>query len=87
MSLGAGIFLIAVGAVFAFAIKGDLTWLDVQATGVVLMLTGLVITGLVITVRRRRRGTVTQERTIQEGEPELVSETRVYRDDDDPTHL
>ncbi|GAB3407844.1 DUF6458 family protein [Flindersiella endophytica] len=87
MSLGAGIFLIALGAVFTFAIRGDLGWLDIQATGVVLMLTGLVIVGMVVMVRRRRRGTVTQERTFHEGQPETVSETRVYRDDDDPTHL
>jgi drug/metabolite transporter (DMT)-like permease len=87
MSLGAGIFLIALGAVFTFAIRGDLGWLDIQATGVVLMLTGLVIVGMVVMVRRRRRGTVTQERTFHDGQPETVSETRVYRDDDDPTHL
>jgi drug/metabolite transporter (DMT)-like permease len=87
MSLGAGVFLIALGAVFTFAIRGDLGWLDIQATGVVLMLTGLVIVGMVVMVRRRRRGTVTQERTFLDGQPETVSETRVYRDDDDPTHL
>ncbi|HEX2419441.1 MAG TPA: DUF6458 family protein [Micromonosporaceae bacterium] len=57
MGIGGSIFLIAIGAIIAFGVKQDLSWLDLDVVGWVLMLCGL--TGLVTTISfwmtRRRR--------------------------------
>jgi hypothetical protein len=47
--MSAGIVLIIVGAVFAFAIRSDGTWVDTRALGAILMLGGVafVVRGLV----------------------------------------
>jgi hypothetical protein len=82
MSIGASIFLIAVGAIFAFAVHADLGWLDLQAVGWVLILAGLA--GLVITQvvrsRRRRAQAITRRQVVQQGQPPSVVEERVYED-------
>lgn len=65
MTIGTSIFVIAVGAILAFAVREDLGWLDVQVAGGVLILTGLTmlaITGAMWS-RRRRRLTVAEETT------------------------
>lgn len=59
MGIGGSIFLIAVGAIFAFAVEFDLGWLDLRVVGMVLMLAGVV--GLVLTLwfwQSRRRTVV-----------------------------
>lgn len=58
MGIGGGIFLIAVGAILAFAVNAHVSWLNLQVVGWVLMLSGLAV--LVLTIwfwqdRRRRR--------------------------------
>lgn len=56
MGFGGSIFLIALGAIFAFAVEFDLGWIDIRVVGWVLMLAGLV--GLVTTIwfwQSRRR--------------------------------
>ncbi|MEV4753858.1 DUF6458 family protein [Micromonospora sp. NPDC049559] len=60
MGIGGSIFLIALGAIFAFALHVDLGWLDLSVVGWVLMLAGVV--GLIMTAwfwRGRRRAVVT----------------------------
>ncbi|MGC4808057.1 DUF6458 family protein [Micromonospora sp. DT233] len=42
MGIGASIFLIALGAIFAFAIEADTGWLNISVVGLVLMLAGIV---------------------------------------------
>jgi hypothetical protein len=59
MGIGASIFLIALGAIFAFAIDANLGWLDLNVVGWVLMLVGLI--GLITTLyfwNSRRRTVV-----------------------------
>ncbi|WP_121157651.1 DUF6458 family protein [Micromonospora pisi] len=59
MGIGGSIFLIAMGAIFAFAVDVELGWLDLSVVGWVLMLAGVV--GLVMTAwlwRGRRRTVV-----------------------------
>jgi len=64
MGIGGSIFLIAVGAILAFAVRGDpITWLNLHVVGVVFMLCGA--TGLALTISfwrtaRRRRAAVTE---------------------------
>ena len=58
MGIGGSIFLIVVGAIFAFALDVNLGWLDINVVGWVLMLAGVF--GLVLTLywMRGRRRTV-----------------------------
>lgn len=57
MGIGGGIFLITLGAVLAFAIQVDPWWIDLQATGVIVMLAGgaVILVTLWYWQERRRR--------------------------------
>ncbi|MEU7931764.1 DUF6458 family protein [Micromonospora echinofusca] len=59
MGFGGSIFLIALGAIFAFAVEADLGWLNLAVVGWVLMLAG--VAGLLLTLyfwNSRRRAVV-----------------------------
>jgi hypothetical protein len=75
VGIGGSIFLIALGAIFAFAVDVELGWLDLAVVGWVLMIAGVV--GLVTTAwlwqGSRRRTVVTTP----------VEETRVVPIQDD----
>ncbi|WP_436524974.1 DUF6458 family protein [Actinoplanes sp. HUAS TT8] len=61
MGIGASIFLLALGAILAFAVNADISGLDISVIGWILMAAGLV--GLVITLwfwNSRRRTVVTR---------------------------
>ena len=63
MGIGGSIFLLALGAILAFAVNADISGIDINVVGYVLMLAGLV--GLIITVwfwNSRRRTVVEQRR-------------------------
>ena len=75
MGIGASIFLLAIGAILAFAVQVDnVAGIDLQVIGVILMAAGLLglILTLVIWAPRNRAG---------RGE---IIEERVIRDPDDP---
>jgi hypothetical protein len=57
MGLGVGIFLIAVGALLAFAIDYQLWWLDINVAGWVLMIVGVLALLLTLLLWGRRRST------------------------------
>jgi NADH:ubiquinone oxidoreductase subunit H len=61
MGIGVSIFLIAVGALLAFAVDYQLWWLDITVAGWVLMVVGVL--GLLLTLllwtRRRNAAAVT----------------------------
>ena len=61
MGIGGGIFLIAVGAIFAFAVRTNTDVIDLDVVGWVLMSAGLAV--IVLTIwfwqDRRRRGVAT----------------------------
>ena len=62
MGIGGSIFLLAVGAILAFAVNADISGLDINIIGWILMAAGLI--GLVITLwfwNSRRRTVVTQQ--------------------------
>jgi hypothetical protein len=42
MSLGASLFLIAVGAILHFAVTADLAGIDLQVVGTILMIIGVI---------------------------------------------
>jgi Domain of unknown function (DUF6458) len=83
MSLGGGIFLFVVGAIFAFAITVSPSWIDLQVLGYILMGAGVlvIILGIILLVRKRR-STI----TVREGiDPTtgLKYNTTERRDDGD----
>jgi hypothetical protein len=84
MGIGASIFLIAVGAILAFAVDANLGWLNISVVGWVLMLAGLA--GLLTTAyfwsnRRRtvvaapaREDRVVQQRVVPAQDDRVVEE-------------
>ncbi|MER7419802.1 DUF6458 family protein [Micromonospora peucetia] len=79
MGFGGSIFLIALGAIFAFAVEADLGWLNVAVVGWVLMFAG--VAGLLLTLHfwnSRRRAVVAPVR----GQQRVVSEQVVPVQDD-----
>jgi hypothetical protein len=69
MGIGASIFLIAVGAILAFAVNVSVSGLDLAVVGWILMLAGVV--GLIMTAliwgprnRAARNGGVVEERRV-----------------------
>ena len=73
MGIGGSIFLIAVGAILAFAVHVSVGWLSLNVVGYVLMLAGLV--GLLLTLWfwSNRRRTVSTPVPV---EPERVVDER-----------
>lgn len=70
MGIGGSIFLIAVGAVLAFAVDYQIWWLDINVAGWVLMVAGAL--GLIVTLvlwgRRRGASTVAERHHYREHE-------------------
>ncbi|RZU64048.1 hypothetical protein EV379_0341 [Microterricola gilva] len=62
MSIGLGIFLIAIGAILTFALNVTLDWIDLDLVGYILMAAGAVVTiiGIALLMRRRRSVSTTQ---------------------------
>lgn len=54
MSIGVSVFLIALGAIFAFALKFESSLFDLNVVGYVLMAAGAIGLTLTLLVRRRR---------------------------------
>ena len=67
MGIGVSIFLIAVGAILAFAVNASVSGLDIAVVGYILMIVGVI--GLIMTAfiwgpRNRGRGDVVEERRV-----------------------
>ena len=73
MGIGVSIFLIAVGAILAFAVEYDINGLDIAVVGFILMIVGLI--GLIMTafIFGPRRNTAGRGDTV-------VEERRTYDD-------
>lgn len=63
MSLGAGIFLLVVGAILTFAVDFDVPGLDLTTIGYILMIAGAVgiVLGIVLMARKRQSVSTTSE--------------------------
>ncbi len=85
MGIGAGIFLIALGAILTFAVNWHVSGVDLHAVGWVLMIAGLA--GIILyfvfwNSRRRPRTVVTQQQPNgYVGQP-AYRETVTYQDQD-----
>jgi hypothetical protein len=55
MTIGTSLVLIAVGAILHYAVTAHVSWIDLQTTGTVLMVVGIVglVIGLFLAVRGR----------------------------------
>jgi hypothetical protein len=87
MGIGGSIFLIAVGAILAFAVDADISGLDIAVVGYVLMLAGLA--ALIITIwfwqsRRTTAGAVVTERPVLRNDGQVVDEYREVRRQQQP---
>ncbi len=75
MGIGTSIFLIAVGAILAFAVNADVSGLEISTVGIILMICGIL--GLLISLlytsmlRDRARGTAVRRDTYVERDPRL----------------
>jgi len=69
MGIGTSIFLIAVGAILAFAVNTDVSGIEISTVGIILMICGVL--GLLISLlyasmwRDRTRGVATRERVVE----------------------
>ena len=72
MGIGTGVFLIAVGAILAFAVERDISGLELSTVGWILMAAGALAIILFLTVWAPRR------RSVDRG-PDVVEERR-YED-------
>ncbi|WP_084039113.1 DUF6458 family protein [Demequina sp. NBRC 110053] len=80
MAIGTGIFLIAVGAILAFALNESVDAVNLYLVGWILMGAGLlaVIISLIVNAQNRKRTTVTEQRstTAPQQQGGQVSERR-----------
>lgn len=84
MGIGASIFLLALGAILAFAVEADISGLDIGVIGWILMIAGFA--GLIITLWfwNSRRRTVVTRTNHPVASPGYTSEYREVRRDDVP---
>jgi uncharacterized membrane protein len=66
MGIGVSVFLIAVGAILAFAVNATVSGLDINVIGYILMIVGILglLTTLLIFAPRRRSATVVQDERV-----------------------
>ncbi len=85
MGIGGSIFLLALGAILAFAVNAEFSGIDINVVGYVLMLAGLI--GLVVTIwfwNSRRRTVVQESRPVMRSDGQIVDEYRTVRREDPP---
>lgn len=82
MSLGAGIFLLALGAILAFAVDIELPGIDIAVIGYILMAAGAVgvILGIVL-MTRKRQATSTTRSAVDPASGEQVTRRESTRDE------
>ncbi|MCU1558525.1 MAG: hypothetical protein JWN09_2520 [Microbacteriaceae bacterium] len=82
MSLGTGIVLFVIGAILAFALNIQVSWVDLHLVGYILMAAGVVgiILGIVL-ITRRRQSIATSRSTVDPVSGDQVSRQTVDRDD------
>jgi hypothetical protein len=65
MGIGVSIFLLAIGAILTFAVNAELSGLDINVVGVILMVCGAIGLLLTMLVFGRRGGTaVVEDRVV-----------------------
>ena len=67
MTIGAAIFITAVGAILRFAVTGDVSGIDIHTVGTILIVAGIVglLIGLALEFAGRDRRRTTTERVVE----------------------
>ena len=83
MGLGVSIFLIALGAILAFAVDYSVSGLDLATVGFILMVVGAIglVASLILFAPRGGRRTVVEDSYVDD-DPGLVGRRRVTRRSD-----
>lgn len=79
MGIGSGIFVFVVGAILAFAINIQVTWINLQFVGYLLMGAGIVIFIISLVLVMKRRSSLITTRTAVDpsnGEQVVQHETK-----------
>ena len=79
MGIGSGIFIFVVGAILAFAINVQVTWVDLNFVGYLLMGAGIVIFIISLVMAMKKRSSSTTTRTATDpsnGERVVEHETK-----------
>ncbi|HEY8912106.1 DUF6458 family protein [Lacisediminihabitans sp.] len=78
MGIGSGILLFVVGAILAFALNIQVTWIDLHLVGYLMMGAGVLvfIISLVLTLRKRRTLTTTRTVNPDGGDQAVQHETK-----------
>lgn len=63
MSIGFGIFLLALGAILAFAVQVSVEWIALTTTGYILMVAGVIMIVIGGVLMSRKRSSVTTQHT------------------------
>lgn len=63
MSIGLGIFLFVIGAVLRFAVRVQVSWINLELVGDLLMGAGVVVVIIGVVLLVRKRSSVTTVRT------------------------
>ena len=69
MGIGTSLFLIAVGAILAFAVNADVSGIEISTVGIILMIVGVI--GLLISLLYwgpRRRSAVVERPVVRDRE-------------------
>lgn len=71
MGIGVGVFLLAIGAILAFAIEWDPAGVSIDVMGWILMVAGAlaILMELLVFAPRRRSGRTVSERRTYDDEP------------------
>jgi hypothetical protein len=85
-----GIILVILGAILAFAVRTDASWVDLQTVGLIFMLAGVAIMAY---ARREKRTkaieTHVEQRLDADGEPHAVRQTvthEIVSTEEEPGH-
>jgi hypothetical protein len=81
MGIGVSVFLIAVGAILTFATNVDVSGLNLDVVGIVLMAAGVIGLLMTLLVWGPRRRVVRTRRPVAD---EVVEERQVYEDPPPP---
>ena len=73
MSIGAALFMIAVGAILRYAVSDSIEGVDLQTIGLILMIIGVIglLISLVMYANSTRRGTVVERDRYVDRDPRL----------------
>jgi hypothetical protein len=66
MGIGIGIFLVAVGAVLAFAVNATVSGVDIQTVGIILLIVGILGIALDLIMFAPRRRAVTRTAPVRD---------------------